>query len=272
MFRGLAGPNDRKLNKHQARRRKQPKEPRPEKNNKYGDFDEVVVEGGDGNLEGDMISEGYTDDDDDDAVIVVPEESRESNGIDQNKSTPGADSADAATAESITPHGNRAAAKEIKHLLKRTRNVAESISLSAEAISNPMTWKSNVLNAVQNAVNEWRAINQHYSRSGDGLDDTQAKEPALATYMLIQQAMQSGPLTGSNPGYFKRCGAAVAKQALLFLEEACPTGTAQVELRFSEKQALAIEKFKTSARKAVESDKPPSKSQQKKHAGKGKKK
>jgi hypothetical protein len=271
MFRGRAGPNDRKLNKHQARTRKQPKEPRPEKNNKYGDFDEVVIEGGGDNLEGNLISEGCTDDDDD-AVIVVPEESREITDVEQNKSTPSADSTAAATAESPPPQGNRAAAKEIKHLLKRTLNVAESISLSAEAISNPMTWKSNVLNAVQNAVNEWRAINQHYSKSDDGLDDAQAKEPALATYMLIQQAMQSGPLTGSNPGYFKRCGDAVAKQALLFLEEACPTGTAQVELRFSEPQAVAIEKFKTSARKAVESGKPPSKSQLKKHAGKGKKK
>lgn len=266
MFRGRAGPNDRKLNKHQARRRKEPKEPRPEKNNKYGDFDEVVIEGGN------IDFEGYADDDDD-AVIILPEESRESTDDEQTKATPTTASTTAdIAAESAPPQGNRAAAKEIKHLLKRTRNVAESISLSAEAISNPMTWKSNVLNAVQNAVSEWRAINQHYSNSDDGLDDAQAKEPALATYMLIQQAMQSGPLTGSNPGYFKRCGSAVAKQALLFLEEACPTGTVLVELRFSEKQALAIEKFKTAARKAVENDKPPSKSQLKKHAGKGKKK
>ena len=42
---------------------------------------------------------------------------------------------------------------------------------------------------------------------------------ALKLFGLIQMAMQVGPLKGSNPGYFKRCGVDVAKMAQQFLNE-----------------------------------------------------
>mmetsp|Transcript_1459 Transcript_1459/g.1962 ORF Transcript_1459/g.1962 Transcript_1459/m.1962 type:complete len:203 (+) Transcript_1459:218-826(+) len=160
------------------------------------------------------------------------------------------------------PTESSLADKEINHLLKRIKILSESISLSSNAISKPETWRNNVLNAVKNCIIEWRAILTHYE-----LDEIQIKEPALAVFMLIQQSMQSGPLTGSNPGYFKRCGGCVAKQASIFLNETIPTSAA-TDLYFTDKQSITIEKWKTAAASAAAKDKPPSKSQLKKQSGK----
>jgi hypothetical protein len=260
MFRGRAGPTDRRLNKHQARRRKYPRDPRPEKNNKYGDFNEK---------DGDDQERGEDHSVDEDNV--VDEDGKEHRAFDceleildqQMDEEPGLAMKNAGFSvqapEEGTPHP---AVEEIKHLLKRIKNVSESITLSAGAISNPLTWKANVLNAVLNVVNEWQAILKHYP---DLLDDSHCvKEPALQTYVLMQQALQSGPLTGSNPGYFKRCGAQVAKLALDFLES-CPNPR---ELSFTENQIGAVGKWKLAAAKAVEVDKPPSKTQFKRQQGK----
>lgn len=243
MFRGRAGATDRHLPKHEARRRKRPsdstREGTPDEDQNVVDYAEI-----------DHLQ------DDDDVLIVEP---LVISGVEEPKSLPAI--TPVALAEDLTPAG-----KEIKHLLKRILNVSESITLSSSAISNPTTWKNNVLNAVQNTVQEWRAILMHY---GDGLEVAQIKEPAVRTYLLIQQAMQTGPLTCSNPGYFKRCGAAVADIALTFLNETVPDA---LELRFTEKQAQAIQKWKGAAAKAVATDRPPTKSQVKKQAGKGSKK
>ena len=243
-FRGRAGPTDRRLPKYEARRRKHHTEPGgPEKN-----FDD------DDGLDGEIVGDKADLDDDEEEVTIV-EKVTVVKKLQETKEE-----------QLRPPEDSSPAGKEIKHLLKRISNVSESISLSGAAISNPTTWTNNVLNAVQNSVQEWRAILNHYD---DGLEDAQVKAPALATYMLVQQAMQSGPLTGSTPGYFKRCGVAVATHALLFLIETVPNG---MELRFTEKQSQAIEKWKVLANKAVESGKPPTKSQIKKQEGKKKKK
>jgi hypothetical protein len=244
MFRGRAGATDRHLPKHDARRRKRPSDSKPEV--APPDEDQRAVDYADiDNLH-----------DDDEVVIVEPIVIADA---EEPKSLPAI--TPIALTEDLTPAG-----KEIKHLLKRILNVSESITLSSSAISNPITWKNNVLNAVQNTVQEWRAILLHYN---GGLEVAQIKQPAVATYLLIQQAMQTGPLTCSNPGYFKRCGTAVASVALKFLEETIPDA---LELRFTEKQAQAIQKWKLAAAKAVASDRPPTKSQVKKQAGKGSKK
>ena len=42
-------------------------------------------------------------------------------------------------------------------------------------------------------------------------------ETSTKVFILIQMAMLTGPLVGSNPGYFKRCGGDVASVALEFL-------------------------------------------------------
>ena len=242
MFRGRSGANDRRLPKYEARRRKRP-----------NDSQRACLD--DSDLEEPTVAVDYSaidqeDEENDEVVIVEPVVVAEV--VEEPQQVP-------LVADS-SPAG-----KEIKHLLKRIRNVSESISLSAAAVSNPNTWKNNVLNAVCNAVQEWRAISNHYAET---LEDAQIKEPALAIYMLVQQAMQTGPLTCSTPGYFKRCGASVASVALSFLNEAVPDA---IELRFTEKQAQAIAKWKLAATKAVASGNPPTKSQVKKQAGKGKK-
>mmetsp|Transcript_83268 Transcript_83268/g.124894 ORF Transcript_83268/g.124894 Transcript_83268/m.124894 type:complete len:88 (+) Transcript_83268:1-264(+) len=87
--------------------------------------------------------------------------------------------------------------------------------------------------------------------------------------MLLQLSLQSGPLAGSKPGYFKRCGGEVARVVLVFL------GTVIEfidDLRFSEKQVAALDTWKLNAQKAAENDKPPSKSALKKQSKKSKKK
>lgn len=260
MFRGRAGATDSQLNKHQQRRRKHPQPPRPKKNNKYGDFDESHNQE-DEVASRDMIAvDGIDVDDSGEGEVLIVNNDLQESEPSLHVPAPTAESEDPPEASEPSP-----AVKEMKHLCKRIQNVSESISLSSDSISNPTTWKNNVLNAVLNAILEWRAILNHYSE--EELSEEETKAPSLAAYMLVQQAMQSGPLTGSNPGYFKRCGSAVAREALDFLEQ-----LPHQEARFSEKQMQAIEKWKCAARKAVENDKPPSKSQLKKQTGKKEKK
>ena len=92
---------------------------------------------------------------------------------------------------------------EIKHVKRRLRNVQESIQTST-SIVNPVTWEQNCLNAVANCINEWRSIVVRYFRDGDVQLNEETmlagKETSLAVFGLLQLTMQSGPLTGSNPG------------------------------------------------------------------------
>jgi len=246
-FRGRAGPTDGRLNKHQARKRKQPKLKTAEKDTEHGEVDKI------------------TSPNEVEAVLIIDAENsliQKSNEYPENGTEPFHEAEKEARCQ--FPTEASPADKEIKHLLLRIKNLSESISLSSAAISNPETWRNNVLNAVRNCIIEWRAILDHYE-----LNEIQIKDPSLATFLLIQQTMQCGPLTGSNPGYFKRCGSSVAKQALVFLNETVPT-VAGANLYFTEKQSVTIEKWKTAAARAAEKDKLPSKSQFKKQTGKSK--
>ena len=165
---------------------------------------------------------------------------------------------------------------EIKHIKRRLRNVHESIQTS-KSIVNPTTWEQNCLNAVGNCINEWKSIVARYFRESDEeLDDQSeqslvARETSLAVFGLLQLAMQSGPLTGSNSGYFKRCGGEVARVASKLLEsDVLANGDLSETLLFTEKQLEAVAKWRRNAAKAVENNKPPSKSMLKLQQGKGK--
>mmetsp|Transcript_13113 Transcript_13113/g.28984 ORF Transcript_13113/g.28984 Transcript_13113/m.28984 type:complete len:295 (+) Transcript_13113:176-1060(+) len=167
--------------------------------------------------------------------------------------------------------------KEISHLARRVRNVQESIQLS-QAIVNPSTWEQNCLNAVGNCVGEWRAIISFYYYNDKNAEanaitaelfDT-GRETSLSVFSLVQMALQSGPLVGSSPGYFKRCGGEVARIALNFLTSEVFTGDLTTALFFTEKQVAAIQKWTKNAEKAAESNKPPSKSMAKLQRGSGK--
>lgn len=168
-FRGRAGPTDGRLNKHQARRRRK-QTPRDESNktSKYGD------------------------EDDKEHVQVVEEKNQRENVEIEDLSGNEMEQENEAAAESASP-----ADEEIKHLMRRVKNVRESIQLSAAANANPSTWQQNVLNPVRNCVGEWRSIVKHYQNE---LEASDCKAPALAVYGLIQMAVQSGPLAGAKPG------------------------------------------------------------------------
>ena len=187
---------------------------------------------------------------------------------------------------------------EIQHLKRRIRNVREiSIQTSRDAIASDLTkYRNNVLNATKNCVHEWRSIARHYrtTHQNDGDDNENhddgianddindndtaissalRKETGLVVFQLIQLTVQSGPLTGGKPGYFKRCGAEVAGTVLEFLEEVVPghDGLGVDCMGFTPKQMDAMRQWMRNAAKAVENGKPPSKSVNK-HFVKGKSK
>ena len=144
---------------------------------------------------------------------------------------------------------------ELKHIRKRIRHLVDSFQTS-RGMGNPNIWQSNCLLPTKNAVKEWRSIVKFYrlhecreERGGvvgdlvtDGAPSDRLESPTsknnsnvfvkdagvedtmevidLTTqevFGLIQMSLQVGPLSGSNPGYFKRCGGEVASMALDFL-------------------------------------------------------
>mmetsp|Transcript_24778 Transcript_24778/g.69577 ORF Transcript_24778/g.69577 Transcript_24778/m.69577 type:complete len:150 (-) Transcript_24778:1499-1948(-) len=131
---------------------------------------------------------------------------------------------------------------------------------SAAIVTNPTTYRTNVLNAVRNCVNEYRQIVRYHRN--DQLQQSQAQMQqmvAVPIFELIQQSLQCGPLAGSKPGYFKRCGSEMAKIVHEYLDDMlCPES---LEL-FTEKQRSAVTKWKQDAHKAYANgdSKPPSKS------------
>lgn len=187
--------------------------------------------------------------------------------------------------------------EEIKHVQKRITNIQEAIQLSP-TMASPEVWKENCLNAILNCVNEWRNIVSYhgcYYSHGIGVMDQNgnqneihnvliddlansnsqvtitnpnllmhpmnelSKETSRRVFGLIQMALQTGPLKASNPGYFKRSGAEVAKFAKDFLE-GCIGNDAQEQLRFTTKQDETLKKWLRDAIKVVNANKPPSKS------------
>lgn len=166
---------------------------------------------------------------------------------------------------------------EVHHLLQRIQNNRTSFSIAQnDGLSSLDSYQMNVLNAVENCVVEWRCIwRQYNNNSNDDHDSddlprqsqrllitrTLAKQAGQALFELLQQALQCGPLSGSNPGYFKRCGSQVATMVHSFLCRIMATCDEGIKvLQFTDKQSAVIETWKTSALKASESGKPPSKS------------
>eukprot|EP00934_Nitzschia_sp_Nitz4_P004641 Nitzschia sp. Nitz4//scaffold20_size174350//78601//79497//NITZ4_002102-RA/size174350-processed-gene-0.24-mRNA-1//1//CDS//3329541809//4631//frame0 len=283
IFRGRGGPTDGRLPKHNAKRRKQPAKPQT---NKY-DADEILPPMSRMQvLPPDTASDPH-------ATVFVPPESSPSDdsevsvqdGMDEDDNddeeethTPQVDPSVHHNMPAPTP-ADSPALKEVKHLVRRVKNVQESIQLS-RAIVNPQTYQETVLNAVSNCVNEWRSIATHYhpdsqvNATADTLGDLeflsdQEKRPAaLLVFGLIQHALQSGPLAGAKPGYFKRCGSAVAQMALDFLTQVTPHEALGLVMGFSTKQLEALQTWRQNAEKAAIADKPPSRTALKKQQGK----
>ena len=321
VFRGRAGPTDGRLPKHQARRRKEDATDQQQPaswTSKYSDNgnDDAAAHDdfGDGHG-GDATTKTATLSQEAMTRIMmkanlrhqstegVENESNQCNTTDEGEleiiassspvATPVATPAAAtATAPTNTPNtdspatndstDDAAAAKEMKHLRKRIHNVIESIQLGNRSLANPSTWQANVLNAVENCVEEWKAIVRHYrfvfndeatvvpiTNAGIGANSdietmTKRKETAVEVFVLVQLSMQCGPLKGSSPGYFKRCGGAVSRIALNYLDLVLPDNG--VSIGFSAKQQDAVRNWKKAAFKAAEANKEPSKAAQKQQA------
>jgi hypothetical protein len=246
MFRGRAGPSDSQLPKHNARQRKAPTQDSDRvRVNKYAAEDEQI------RLEKQA-----------DAILraaVVPNEGENAADDLESVGSSEEDIADQANAENVPSTKSFPSKSEMQHLLHRIRNVRESMQLSA-GLGNPSTYENNVLHAVSNCITEWRAILRFYPE--DEIENP--RTVGLQIYEMIQQSLQCGPLAGGKPGYFKRCGVDLAKVVLTFLKANVANKDDALNLFMSEKQADAIEKWKVSATKAIESDKPPSKSVMKK--------
>lgn len=255
MFRGRAGPTDSQLPKQNARRRRAPK--------KSGD--EVRVS---------KYDTPYVPPAPAAAAAVVEEEVSQHDsdseehlggfvgeaGLVISAAADDADESTRATQQDPSSPNTNPSKKEIRHLLRRIRNVRESMQLSTVGLADPSIYETNVLHAVTNCIVEWRAILRFYP--ADEVDDPVTV--GLQVFETIQQALQCGPLAGGKPGYFKRCGANVASVVVNFLRENVADKEDARALYLSEKQADAVEKWKVNATKAIANDKPPSKSALKK--------
>ena len=266
VFRGRGGPTDRRLPKHNARRRRAT----TNKNaGAQGVSDNFAVAQSVPQIESDGGGSVNSTEDND---ISQVEDS--SDVVVQEAEALGTDSTRADATES-DPENERTVKfqKEVNHLLKRIRNNKTSIQTSTLALNKPSTYQTNVLRAVQNCVTEWKSILHHFP---DQLIDTTnsvttdknislCRASGLALFELVQLALQCGPLAGSKPGYFKRCGSDVANLVLEFLTATAVDRQDAMAMYWSDKQAGAVEKWKDNARKAVQSDNPASKSVQKRH-------
>jgi hypothetical protein len=281
IFRGRGGATDRRLPKHNARRRQAP----PGASRADGGGGGRVVESepmeiihtGTGTLQYDSPSDDdygiihidtpyYGDADNEDDSISQDDKDEIDRGavvVPQN-TTQNEGSAD--PVPFVLQVDDDPSHQEIQHLQRRIKNIRESMLLSANGISNPTTYRNNVLNAVANCLNEWRSIVKHYK----SLDPTMKKDTASLVFGMIQHSLQCGPLEGAKPGYFKRCGSEVAKVVAEFLKEMFEKEDAVRALGFTDKQVEAIDTWKKHAQKATEADKPPSKSALKKQQGKEK--
>mmetsp|Transcript_297 Transcript_297/g.776 ORF Transcript_297/g.776 Transcript_297/m.776 type:complete len:331 (-) Transcript_297:1845-2837(-) len=294
VFRGRGGPTDRRLPKQNARWRQ-----RCHSNTDHHNEDKYGNQTDD---ENDRISDYISESLDDESLKIIHDECEDEGGLEfvEGERHPGDRNTVDSTkneqdmTDTISTDGDRSEScignsadttnnsekedsppppyfVEIRHLKRRIRNVQEiSIQTSRDLIASDLTkYEDNVLNATHNCVNEWRSIARHYIKDKDnesGLPTTLRTEIGLSVFQLIQLSVQSGPLSGAKPGYFKRCGAKVAKVVLEFLEKIVPQHEALgIEcMGFSSKQMEAMKKWKLDAEKAVTNDKPPSKSVMKK--------
>ena len=301
IFRGRGGPTDGRLPKHNARRRRAPGAHKPAVN-KYQEEDNDhaanTTTGGDTTIEVANVKNGKLDDAHSSSSNNSMEDPHMEAWHDDESDVDSME--DSVTAPKVPTAGERnqemggmegsspiipvetnknPCLKEVEHLRRRVRNIRETMMLS-NSISNPATYQNNVLNAVSNCVNEWRSIATHYplapenetERDSDQtyMSPEMKKLAALNVFEMIQHAIQCGPLAGAKPGYFKRCGSAVAKVAETFLEEVIPHSPALLScMGFTRKQMDAMETWKKNAHKAVLEDKPPSRTAVIHQAGKG---
>eukprot|EP00527_Entomoneis_sp_CCMP2396_P006498 CAMPEP_0198139972 /NCGR_PEP_ID=MMETSP1443-20131203/3206_1 /TAXON_ID=186043 /ORGANISM="Entomoneis sp., Strain CCMP2396" /LENGTH=303 /DNA_ID=CAMNT_0043802267 /DNA_START=27 /DNA_END=938 /DNA_ORIENTATION=- len=273
-FRGRGGPTDGRLPKYNARRRKVNRQQQQQEinhgddtkiddvmnlqithqNNEYDDEDFSVLE----ILHQDEVvdKESFVPNGDENRFVNSSGEINQSDEDEARENSLAVKGGDGKDTSNGNPQGGGdSLQKEIDHLMNRVKNNRASFSLSKDGLATLEAYQMNVLNAVKNCVNEWRGILGHHF--GDMTPEIK-RNAGQALFELLQQALQSGPLFGAKPGYFKRCGSEVATTVHAYLFQTIASKEDSLSLCFTEKQAAAVETWKASALKAAESSKPPS--------------
>ena len=265
MFRGRGGPTDRRLPKHNARRRKVVNAPlastvaqEDAPNADMATAPEAAVKALDKLGAEDIpfhplsLKDIQVSDCDscDEAVVTID----------------AADPRRADTDDSVNQdgpnHSKLQFRNESNHLVTRIRRCRDTMKLSAVSLSIRSNYEKHVLRAVLNCADEWKAIVKHYPTAieGDGTDvGSDTKATTLALFYLIQHALQCGPLAGSKAGYWKRCGSEIAAAGFAFLESIATSKEIALGMHFTQKQADALLKWKADAKNVAESGRPPAK-------------
>ncbi len=137
--------------------------------------------------------------------------------------------------------------QELQHITRRMQQLRRNWSTSKTGLVLPSNYATNVLQATLNIIRkEWQSIlRQYYYYYDNGETSIRCDAvvvPAAAAvvivaasrekllrpvshdiFALIQQSIQCGPLTGSQAGYFKRCGSHIAQMVYDYLTTILPT-------------------------------------------------
>ena len=274
IFRGRGGPNDRRLPKYNARRRRTQTTSPPVSTQDFALLNSAAST--DNNSTGESHIEQRLEVEGPEPEILIDHEdtvqSCQVDEVDSSKESRISDDTEDDIVSISSPliqcqeeTSNPNVQANVQHLLKRIQNNRQSFSSSKDGLFSTDSFQANVLNAVRNCVDEWKSIVRHYEK--DVKEENQQPVVSLshkiqvgqALFELLQHALQSGPLSGSKPGYFKRCGSELATMVHAFLCEIVATSDeATSMLHFTEKQAMTVETWKTNALTASESGKSPS--------------
>ena len=130
--------------------------------------------------------------------------------------------------------------KEVQHLTRRIQQLRQNWSRSKTGLIIVTTYQTNVIQASLNIImKEWKSILQKYHCSCTNVKDEYQHLPPPSPptvpeieslfrstsheiFVLIQHSVQCGPLSGSRPGYFKRCGSHVAEMVYQYLHTLLP--------------------------------------------------
>lgn len=262
VFRGRGGPTDRRLPKHNARRRHPPRTaqgdvafsvedssfPPPPPPPEPGTMDLITApERRETNVMESIVC-NFDRCDLDGTVQVVPSCAPVAQ---VNHASPSSPSSPISHDPSAVDPRVDAYHSEIDHLIRRIKNNQETMQLSNQ-LNDPDMYQKHVLDAVRNTVHEWKAIRRFYTDEFMTVENIKSDQRRIGTlvFHLVQQALQCGPLAGSKPGYTKRCGIVVSQQVLKFLEDTFESGNKGEILGLTEKQLFSIEKWKKNAHKA----------------------
>jgi hypothetical protein len=239
MFRGRGGPTDRRLPKQNAARRRPHRDfreeagdsqvllPPPETNNLVIDEEndslqqEVSIEDISEIFDDQKVSDKETVDNLSGEKMMIPEDSMQAR-----------------------------LQKELKHIHQRMSNVQRSFG--SVTLYDLFTYQTNVLNAVLNCVTLWRNLVSYYT--DEHLTSSDARQGGQELFQLVQASLQTGPLSGAKPGYFKRCGRTIATAVHAYLVQIAATEEEATLLHWTDKQLKCLQSWTQCALRASESD------------------